>query len=294
MKSIRTPLALCVLLGALTGHLLASEGDPAEKTFLWMAQRGDTTLYLAGSIYALREEAYPLPPAFDLAFDNAEVLVFEIDVNDMITAAVQMMAAGSLQEGQTLEKVVGPEMWFEFKVHCDLLNLDPSFFNRMKPWMAALTLTSLELTNHGYLAAAGLDSHFSRRADEAGKERRALETAEFQVSLFADLDTEHSLAFFSYTLADLEVMIPEMEKMYRDWRSGNVGGMERWLLEGFEEFPAVFQKMVVDRNRAWMPRIVELLEGDRNAMVVVGSMHLVGDEGLVSLLRREGYTVTQQ
>ena len=52
--------------------------------------------------------------------------------------------------------------------------------------------------------------------------------------------------------------------------------------------------MVVDRNRAWTPKIVELLEGDRNAMVVVGSMHLIGDEGLVSLLKRRGYTVTQQ
>ena len=125
-------------------------------------------------------------------------------------------------------------------------------------------------------------------------ERLGLETAEFQVSLFADLDAEQSLAFFRYTLTDLEVMIPEMEKMYRDWRSGNVEGMEQWLLEGFEEFPDVFNRMVIDRNRAWVPKIVELLEGDRNAMVVVGSMHLVGDEGLVALLRREGYTVVQQ
>jgi uncharacterized protein YbaP (TraB family) len=185
-------------------------------------------------------------------------------------------------------------MWFEFKVHCDLLNLDPSMFNRMKPWMAALTLTSLELTKHGYLATAGLDSHFSQRAEEAGKQRQALETAEFQVSLFADLDAEQSLAFFSYTLTDLEVMIPEMEKMYRDWRSGNVEGMELWLLEGFDEFPEVFNKMVIDRNRAWVPTIVELLEGDRNAMVVVGSMHLVGEEGVVALLRQKGFSVIQQ
>jgi uncharacterized protein YbaP (TraB family) len=89
-------------------------------------------------------------------------------------------------------------------------------------------------------------------------------------------------------------MIPEMEKMYRDWRSGNVEGMELWLLEGFDEFPEVFNKMVIDRNRAWVPTIVELLEGDRNAMVVVGSMHLVGEEGVVALLRQKGFSVIQQ
>ncbi len=255
---------------------------------------GRDVVFLTGSIHALQQDAYPLPQAFESAFAQAEIVVFEIDVNDMIQAAVQMMAAGSLEEGRTLEQVVGPEMWFEFKVHCDLLNLNPSMFSRMKPWMAALTLTSMELAKHGYLATAGLDSHFTQRADEAGKERQALETAEFQVSLFADLDAEQSLAFLHYTLTDLEVMIPEMEKMYRDWRSGNVEGMEQWLLEGFEEFPDVFNRMVIDRNRAWVPKIVELLEGDRNAMLVVGSMHLVGDEGLVALLRQEGYAVVQQ
>jgi uncharacterized protein YbaP (TraB family) len=294
MKFFRTACASVVVLASLSASAIAGEGDSSSKTFLWEAQRGQTSVYLAGSIHALREDAYPLPAAFDAAFEEADVVMFEINLDDMMKAAVQMMVSGSLEEGRTLEQMVGPEMWFEFKVHCDLLNLDPSFFNRMKPWMAALTLTSMELANNGYLATAGLDSHFSQRADEAGKDRLALETAEFQVSLFADLGPEQSLAFLEYTLADLEVMIPEMEKMYMDWRSGNMTGMEQWLLEGFEEFPDVFQKMVIDRNRAWLPRIVELLEGDRDAMVVVGSMHLVGDEGLVALLKREGSSVTQQ
>ena len=294
MKRTRAALALFVLMWTLAGFAFAAEADSPEKTFLWKAQRGDTVVFLTGSIHALKEDAYPLPQAFDSAFAQAEIVVFEIDVNDMMQAAVQMMAAGSLEEGRTLEQVVGPEMWFEFKVHCDLLNLKPAVFTRMKPWMAALMLTSMELAKHGYLATAGLDSHFTQRADDAGKERQALETAEFQVSLFADLDDEQSLAFFRYTLMDLEVMIPEMEKLYRDWRMGNVEGMEQWLLEGFEEVPEGFNTMVIDRNRAWVPKIIELLEGGRNAMVVVGSMHLVGDEGVVALLRRKGYTVVQQ
>ena len=294
MKLFRSAFASFVVMSFLSASTIAGEGDSLSKTFLWKAQQEQTTVFLAGSIHALKEDAYPLPPAFDSAFAQAEIVVFEIDINDMMKAAVQMMVAGSLEEGRTLEQVVGPELWFEFKVHCDVLNLDPSMFKRMKPWMAALTLTSIELSKHGYLATAGLDSHFSQRADEAGKELRALETADFQISLFADLDAEQSLAFFRYTLADLEVMIPEMEKMYRDWRFGNVEGMERWLLEGFEEFPGVFNKMVIDRNRAWMPTIVELLEGDRDAMVVVGSMHLIGEQGLVALLRKQGYTVVQQ
>jgi uncharacterized protein YbaP (TraB family) len=286
-------LAIASVLAAVP-VLAEAPTDDVDKTFMWKAERGETRVYLAGSIHALREDAYPLPQPIQSAFDEVEVLMFEIDVDDMTQAAIKMMAAGTLEEGRTLEEVVGPETWFELKVHAGPLGLDPAFFSGMKPWMAALTLAAFELTKHGYLATAGLDTYLSQKADEAGKDRLALETAAFQVSLFADLTPEQSLEFLRHTLADLETVIPEMERLYLDWRSGKVEPLQELLLEGFNEFPAVFKRMVVDRNRAWMPKITELLDGDRDAMVVVGSMHLVGDEGLIALLRQQGYTVAQQ
>jgi uncharacterized protein YbaP (TraB family) len=281
------------MLAAISVAAQTSAGEEIEKTFLWKVDGGESCLYLLGSIHALRDDAYPLPQPIEAAFDEAEVLVFEIDVGDMTKAAITMMGAGTLDEGSTLEELVGPETWFELKVLAGTLGLDPAAFNRMKPWMAALTLAAFELTKHGYLATAGLDTYFSRRANEAGKECLALETAEFQVSLFADLTPEQSLAFLRYTLADLETMIPEMERMYLDWRHGKVEPLEELMFEGFDEFPGVFERMVVDRNRAWVPKVVELLQGDRDAMVVVGSMHLIGEHGLIALLQQQGYAVTQ-
>jgi uncharacterized protein YbaP (TraB family) len=269
------------------------DSDPSGRTFMWRAERGGTTLYLLGSIHALREDAYPLPAVIDAAFDTAQVVAFEIDLDEMTAAAIRLMTVGSLDPGNNLESVVGPEIWAEFTAHVAETGFEPSFFQGMKPWMAALTLTAFELSKQGYVSTAGLDAHLSRRADESGKERRALETAEYQVSLFAELTPEQSLAFLRYTLSDLESIIPEMDKLYHDWRTGNVEPVEQLLLDGFEEFPEVFERMVVERNRAWMPLIEEMLAGERNVMVVVGSMHLVGEIGLVNLLREKGYTVTQ-
>ena len=287
-------LIIALVLAAVAGSAQTPAISNPEKTFMWKVDGGKSCLYLLGSIHALRDDAYPLPQPIEAAFDEAEVLVFEIDVEDMTKAAIKMMSAGTLEEGRTLEEVIGPETWFELKVHAGSLGLDAAAFNGMKPWMAALTLAAFELTKHGYLATAGLDTYFSRRANEAGKKCLALETAEFQVGLFADLTSEQSQAFLRYTLEDLETMIPEMERMYLDWRNGKVEPLEKLMFEGFDEFPGVFKRMVVDRNRAWAPKVVELLEGDRDAMVVVGSLHLVGEEGLISLLKQQGYTVTQQ
>ena len=294
MKLIRTAMALVFSLASLSAFAETPNTDPSGKTFMWKVEKGETTLYLLGSIHALKEDAYPLPPAIEAAFDEAEVAVFEIDLDDMTKAAIKMMSAGSLEEGSTLEEVVGPETWSEFKAHVEGLGFNASLYQGMKPWMAALTVAAFELTKHGYLATAGLDSYFSQRADEAGKERLALETAEFQVGLFADLSPEQSLAFLGYTLEDLALMIPEMDRLYLDWRAGKVKSVEDALLEGFEEFPDVFKKMIADRNHSWMPRIEKLLAGNRDAIVVVGSAHLVGNEGVVNLLREKGYTVEQQ
>jgi len=294
MKQIRTAVAVIFLLAAFPAFAETFNIGPSEKTFLWKVERGETTLYLVGSIHALKEDAYPLPPAIEAAFAEVEVAVFEIDLQDMTKAAIKMMSAGSLGKDRTLEEVVGPETWSEFETHVGELGFDAALYQGMKPWMAALTVAAFELTKHGYLANAGLDTYLSQRADETGKKRLALETAEFQVSLFADLSPEQSLAFLRYTLEDLDAMIPEMDRMYLDWRAGNVESIEKSLLEGFEEFPDVFEKMIANRNRAWMPRIEELLAGERDAMVVVGSAHLVGEQGVVNLLREKGYTVEQQ
>jgi uncharacterized protein YbaP (TraB family) len=294
MKQIRTALASLVLMAALPAFAGTFNIGPSGKTFMWKVERGDTTLYLLGSIHALKEDAYPLPPAIEAAFAEAEIAVFEIDLDDMTKAAIKMMAAGSLEKGRTLEEVVGPETWAEFETQVRESGFDASLFQGMKPWMAALTVAAFELTQHGYLATAGLDTYFSRRADETGKERMALETADFQVSLFADLSPDQSLAFLRYTLEDLATMMPEMEQLYLGWRTGDVKSVEALLLEGFEEFPDVFEKMVVSRNRAWTTQIERLLAGDRDAIVVVGSAHLVGEGGVVNLLRKKGYKVQQQ
>jgi hypothetical protein len=163
----------------------------------------------------------------------------------------------------------------------------------MKPWMAALSVAGLELARAGYQPASGLDLHFSRRAAEAGKERQALETVEQQLGLFTGLSPEESAAFLRSTLDELETMIPLLDQVAASWRVGEVKPVEDLLGSEFSEFPELRERMVAARNRAWLERIEALLAGDRDALVVVGALHLVGPEGLVALLRGRGYTVTQ-
>ena len=178
----RVILALAMLL--LVPPMSAQEPVADEAmTFMWRAQRGGTTVYLLGSVHAMREDSYPLPPAMEAAFDSVEKLVFEVDLDDLGSAAIQMLAAGTLDGEETLEEIVGPATWTRLMIHVEKTSFPAGMFQRMKPWMAAVTITALAMTEAGYLSSVGVDAYFSRRAEEAGKERIALETVEFQVGL---------------------------------------------------------------------------------------------------------------
>jgi hypothetical protein len=282
---------LALLILTLPVSAAPEPGVDQAKTFMWRVQGDGATVYLLGSVHAMREDSYPLPAAMETAFDSVERLVFEVDLDDLSSAAIQMLAAGTLGGERTLEGVVGPATWTKLMVQVEKTDFPAAMFQRMKPWMAAVTITALAMTEAGYLPSAGVDAYFSRRAEEAGKERIALETAEFQVGLFADLTPEQSAAFLRYTLADLETVIPDLDELSAHWRAGRAEAVEALMAEGFDEFPELLEKMVTDRNRAWMPLIEGLLAGDSDAMVVVGALHLVGEEGLINLLRKRGYTV---
>jgi uncharacterized protein YbaP (TraB family) len=285
--------AMLVAALATVAGLLQPAAAAEVPTFLWRVTSDTATVYLVGSIHAMRENSYPLPAAMETAYDNVDKLVFEVNLDEMQAAALKMLEAGSLPDGQTLQGVVGPEVWAKFSAHLTDRGMNPEGFQGFKPWMAALNLTVFEMMAAGYLPTKGLDSYFSMRAAQDGKERMPLETVEFQVDLFAGLSEEQSLAFLRYTLQDLETMIPKLDDLSEQWRTGQIEPVEELLLEGFEEFPQVFKQMVTDRNYAWMMPIEMLLAGDNRVLVVVGAMHLVGEQGLVHQLRAAGYTVEQ-
>ena len=283
-------LALTLLSTALPAAAAEKDGT----VFMWKAEKENgAAVYLLGSIHALREDAYPLPEVIEAAFDQSDVVVFEIDLDKMTSVATKMLEAGSLGDGQTLEKVVGPAVWSEFSTKMNAAGMRSGMFQFMKPWMAAITVAAFELESAGYTSESGIDTHFWNRAKETGKETRALETADFQVGLFASLTPEESLAFLEYTLADLETMIPQLDELAEFWSSGDAQSMKEVRGEEFADYPDLFEKLIGARNRAWLPAIEELLAGDRDAMVVVGAMHLVGEDGIVEMLRQSGFSVIQ-
>ena len=271
----------------------AAAGEQVEKSFLWRAVRGDRSIYLLGSIHFMKSDAYPLSPAIEHAYDAAGLVVFETDIEGLTRAATSLMAAGTLDGGATLEDVISEELYEDVKRRLESLGMNIDTFARTRPWMVALSMTSMELARAGYLGSEGIDAHFSARAERDGKTRMGLETIEYQVSLFAGLSAEEGEEFLRYTLGDLHSVIPLVDALVGAWKRGDSDRLEELLVEGFDEYGAVFERFVVRRNHRWMGTVEELFGGDSDAMVVVGALHLVGEQGLIELLRAKGYEIEQ-
>jgi hypothetical protein len=93
------------------------------------------------------------------------------------------------------------------------------------------------------------------------------------------------------TLKQLDLLDQSVDRIVQSWSTGDVDSLEGLLLASMREYPEVYQKLLVDRNRRWLPKIERIIQQGERTMIVVGAAHLVGKDGLISLLRARGYKV---
>jgi uncharacterized protein YbaP (TraB family) len=288
-RRFRTLLAASVLA------LLAVAPAAEAKTFAWKATGKGGTIYLVGSIHVMSESFYPLNSALEAAFKDSDLLVEEVDMAEMSdpTTQLSMLSRGMLPSNQSLDKVVSPATLALVKKATGDLGANGSPLMRFKPWMLAIALQGIELMKAGFDPALGLDQHFYDQAKEAGRAVQGLETVEYQISRFDGMTAEQQDHMLAETLKELEAETAAVGKLGDAWKAGDAATIERLALADIKSDPAMYQRLLVERNKNWMPKIEALFARRTKAMVVVGAAHLIGPDGLLAMLRARGYTVEQ-
>jgi len=267
------------------------------KHFLWSVKDSKgATVYLLGSIHVLTPDFYPLSPDIEKLFDASKVLVEEVNLDDMNdpTAMIPILAKAMFSDGRTLDQVVSAETYAEVKKRAEKAGLPMMAIQRMKPWMAAVALTAPVLQAAGFNADLGVDKHFYDKAKTANKERRALETVAYQLDRFDQLPMPLQEAMLKATMEDLDTEVGNVKELAKAWQSGNTTTMERLMLGAMLESPELYQRLLVERNVNWISHVDKCLQENAGCFVVVGAAHLVGPQGLPTLLQKKGYTVRQQ
>ncbi len=291
-------IAANLLLAFFALQPLAAQDNPSTTTnhhSLWRIQGHSNVVYLLGSVHVLKPENFPLAAPLEAAFSNAQVAVFETDVIKLEEPQVQiqLMSKAQLPAGETLQQHLSAQTYAAFTNHARQSGLPLELLQSMKPAMAAMMLEIVELTKLGADPANGVDQYFAHRAVKEGKQLIGLETVDFQIDLITGFAPDEDELVMKTSLKDLD----KTRQMYGDiiaaWQAGDSAAIEKLLNEALFEAPAIYKRLVADRNKTWVPRIEELLRGGKDAIVIVGAAHLVGAEGVVELLKKKGLKVTQ-
>ncbi len=285
-----------VLAAVIAVAALALPSYPLAQTraFAWKATRGTGAVYLVGSVHMLTNDFYPLAPSLESAFKDSDLLVEEADLNEMLSPTTQfsMLSKGMLPAGQTIDTVVSPATLTLINQHTGGM-LPIEAIKQFKPWFLAMTLEALEWQAAGFDASLGLDKHFFDRAQAEGKTIQGLETTDFQISLFDGMSRDQQERFLAETLKSVDSEKASVTKLTGAWKVGDVGTIERLVMADVKSDPVVYDRLLVSRNRAWLPKIEALFSRPRHAFVVVGAAHLVGPDGIVAMLKAKGYQVVQ-
>jgi uncharacterized protein len=286
-----------ILLLALIAWLaMAERAWTQEKSLLWEASREGSSVHLLGSIHYLRQEHYPLHRAILKALDGSRRLVLEIDLNNTSTETAQKVTIEKAvyRDGSTLAKNVSAETLELASKRANELGLDMRILDPMKPWFAALTMVAIQLQRMGLDPNLGVDRHLAARAKSSGKPTAGLETLESQLGTFDRLSGRDQELMLRETVGALERLEKSISEIVATWLMGDADALSGLLLAGKRDYPDLYERVVVERNRRWVAEIEKFIAQGGGELVVVGAAHVVGKDSVIEMLKSKGYRVEQR
>ncbi|WP_246120887.1 TraB/GumN family protein [Luteimonas granuli] len=285
-------------------HSAATAGEKEPPVpLLWKVSDEDNSLYLLGSFHLLLPDDYPLSRDVDLAFADAEKLVFEMAPEELASPqlGLQMAQAAMRADGGALDAQLGPELAAKLAdwgrdnaAQLAATGMSVELLQRFEPWFVGMMVTITQMMDLGFTPALGLDAHMGGLAQAAQKPTAGLETGTQQIAFLDGMEAGEQMQMLEQALDQAAAGAEPMLALHAAWRAGDVEAiLEGTVAEMRRDFPALYRAINVERNDAWLPELEARLrdDGTDDTLVVVGAMHLLGEDGLVEKLRARGYEV---
>ncbi len=273
---------------------------------MWKAESKDgSCVYMLGTIHATDESGRDLPDYFEEAFDYCDAIAVEADVTTVLedpSQAFDMVYKLMYTDGETIKEHLSDETYNALVKLFKSKGLYMEMYDTFKPMMWMSLAENAVIDEAGLDSTQSIDGIVTNRAKEENKDVIELESVDFQIDAFDSLsDGILEALFSSYTTDEsYQNQVASMKETYEAWKSGTLsesiaGDYDMYDLTDeekalYEEYNKV---LLVDRNAAMAEKTEKFLEDGDKVLVCVGAAHYYGDDGIVSLLEKEGYTVTR-
>lgn len=272
--------------------LLLATTSQAE-TSIWKITKGSHTHYIGGTFHLLKPSDYPLPKEFEQAYNQVNWLVFETDLDEIEQPSFQQefLTAMRLPTGKILADKLSPKAYAALIGYAAKHNIDIARWQHLKPQMISLIISLQELKRLG-LTAQGVDSHMAKKAKQDGKLMTHLESVQQQIQFISTMSEGNESALILQTLDDTQNLSVELETISKAWRLGDSEQLyQTGIKPMMKDYPQVYQSLLVERNNNWLPTIENLMAEKESKLILVGALHLIGEDGLLELLKNRGYKI---
>jgi len=269
--------------------------DRKPETYMWLIKSEKATVYLLGSVHIGKKENYPLHEKIENAYASADCLVVEANVTSSKELEQQkiMLQLASLPKEKTLKEVVPEKLYSLVDVECKKLGFPITAFERYKPWLIALNISSLKTLQGGYNPMYGIDRYFLNKAELDNKDIAELESLDFQLKLLDSISLDIQNEFLEQTCTTtVEDYKKLTDEMYTCWKNADPEKMND-IVKRYEN-DTMIQLIFRERDKGMAEKITDYLKTNKTYFIVVGSAHLTGEGSVIDLLKKKGFDPVQQ
>ena len=259
------------------------------QSLLWKVEGSDlpTPSYLFGTIHAICPDEVVITDAIEKAVDTSAQVALELDLDDQ-RLMVEMGRLAFLPGDSTLHDIFSEEdyarlnQWMKDSVG---VSIDP-MVNLRPLWLIGMLINQVIGCK-----STSYEEIFMAKARRQGKDIIGIEQPEEQLAAFSTIPLEEQARMVLDIIDHMDSTRAEFRRLADAYTAHDLQKLRDLVLNSSIEYGRYSEELIEKRNRSWIPRI--LREARREAtFFAVGAGHLPGDEGLISLLREEGYTVT--
>lgn len=281
---------LVILIGLFVGIFIVHDVNSQDKlasSLLWKIEGNNIQpSYLYGTFHLLPQKDFIMKEKVTKAFDQSEQIVLEMDMDDP-NLQLKMMQYAPMKDGQTLDQMLSEEDYAIIdRVLTATMGSGLSNFNSFKPFVLSSMLLPTLLDGR----PASFEATFAQMAQESQKELLGLETAQEQMSLFDDIPYEEQIDDILDIVKDRDNMRVIFNDMIEVYKKEDISEMYK-RISSYMDWADELEYLVLARNRKWISRIDSLAK-EKSTFFGVGAGHLGGEEGVVTLLQKAGYSVT--
>lgn len=268
--------------------LAFSARQAVAEPLYWQAKKDELTLTILGSVHVGDESMYPLPSAITDALKNSDGLVIETDIrkSDGVVYPHNKLTTADVLNEEQLQLLTDISKSLEMPTQ-QLLS--------SPPWAASLSIQMQQLKKLGYGSADGVDATLAYKATIADVPVISLEALQFQIDLIAG-QKDSGKEWLVSSLEEFDQTDAVVNCLIESWKVGDVAKLEEFAK--LSEMPHDLEKaFLTDRNVDWANKLSAndwKLDSKGNYLLVVGTLHLIGEGNLLQLLEEKGFIVTQQ